>query len=157
MHPQTTRQTTRRTFISAGALGAAALLAAPSRSEARDWTGAEKANVKVVNDFCAAWVSHDPDKIASYMADDCLARISETQPPTKGRAALVDALKALLQRLDKVEIEVVETFAIGSTVLNDRIDYVTRGGMRTPVRVAGFFVVKDGKIAEWTDYVVRNA
>lgn len=156
MNISTTRST-RRTFISTGALGAAVLLATPARSEAREWTAAEKANVNVVNEFCAAWVSHDPEKIASYMADDCLARISETQPPTTGRAALVVALKALFQRFEKVEIEVVETFAIGPTVLDDRIDYITRGGMRSAVRVAGFFVVKNGKIAEWTDYVVRNA
>jgi limonene-1,2-epoxide hydrolase len=66
-------------------------------------------------------------------------------------------LKGLFQRLEKVEIEVVESFVIGPTVLNDRIDYITRGGMRTSVPVAGFFVVKNGKISEWTDYVLRSA
>jgi limonene-1,2-epoxide hydrolase len=148
---------TRRTFISGGALGAAALLVTASRSDARDRTAAEKANVKIVDDFCASWVSHDPEKIASFMADDCTTRLSETQPPAKGRAALIEQLKGLFQRLEKVEIEVVESFVIGPTVLNDRIDYITRGGMRTSVPVAGFFLVKNGKIAEWTDYVLRNA
>jgi limonene-1,2-epoxide hydrolase len=41
-------------------------------------------------------------------------------------------------------------------VLNDRIDYITRAGNRAPIRVVGFFFLKDGKIAEWTDYVVRT-
>lgn len=157
MSTSTRSGSTRRTFLSAGALGTAALLATPSRSDARDRTAAEKANVKVVDDFCAAWVSHDPEKIASFMADDCSTRLSETQPPAKGRAALIEQLKGLFQRLEKVEIEVVESFVIGPTVLNDRIDYITRGGMRTSVPVAGFFLVKNGKIAEWTDYALRNA
>lgn len=157
MSTSTTSGSTRRTFISAGALGAAALLATASRSDARDRTAVEKANVKIVDDFCASWVSHDPEKIASFMADDCSTRLSEAQPPAKGRAALIEQLKGLFQRLERVEIEVVESFVIGPTVLNDRIDYITRGGMRTSVPVAGFFLVKNGKIAEWTDYVLRNA
>lgn len=100
------RGSTRRTFITGGALGAAALLVTPSRSDARDRTAAEKANVKIVNDFCDSWVSHDPEKIASFMADDCSTRLSETQPPAKGRAALIEQLKGLFQRLEEVEIEV---------------------------------------------------
>lgn len=150
-------QATRRTFLALGAVGAAGLVGIPRSAEARDWTAAEKSNVQVVNAFCATWATSDPDKLASYMAEDCSTRLSETQPPAKGRPAFREAVKSLLQRIQKVEIEVTETFAVGSTVLNDRIDYITRDGNRTPVRVAGFFFLKDGKIVEWTDYVVRNA
>ncbi|HEY7169552.1 MAG TPA: nuclear transport factor 2 family protein [Vicinamibacterales bacterium] len=137
-----------------GAAGAAAAVL-PRTAEARDWTAGEKANVQVVNAFCAAWASSDPETITSFMAEDCTTRLSETQPPAKGRTALRDTIKGLFQRVQKVEIEVTETFAIGPTVLNDRIDYITREGQRAPIRVVGFFLVKDGKIAEWTDYLVR--
>jgi len=147
-------QSTRRHFLAIGA-GVAGLAVLPRSAEARDWTPTEKSNVQVVNAFCAAWASSDPEKIVSFMAEDCTTRLSETQPPSKGRAALRDTIKGLFQRVEKVEIEVTETFAIGPTVLNDRIDYITREGKRSPIRVAGFFLVKDGKIAEWTDYVVR--
>jgi limonene-1,2-epoxide hydrolase len=145
---------TRRAFLALGAAGAAVAVL-PREVEARDWTAGEKTNVQVVNAFCAAWASSDPEKIASFMAEDCTTRLSETQPPSKGRAALRDTIKGLFQRVQKVEIEVTETFAIGPTVLNDRIDYITREGQRSPIRVVGFFLVKDGKIAEWTDYVPR--
>lgn len=148
------RQSTRRAFLALGAAGAA-LAALPRSSEARDATAGEKANVQVVNAFCAAWASSDPEQITSFMSEDCTTRLSETQPPAKGRATLRETLKGLFQRVQKVEIEVTETFAIGPTVLNDRIDYITRDGKRSPIRVVGFFLVKDGKIAEWTDYVVR--
>jgi limonene-1,2-epoxide hydrolase len=150
----TSTQSTRRHFLALGAAGAA-LAVLPRTAEARDWTAGEKANVQVVNAFCAAWASSDPEKISSFMAEDCTTRLSETQPPSKGRAALRDTIANLFQRVQKVEIEVTETFAIGPTVLNDRIDYITREGKRSPIRVVGFFLVKDGKIAEWTDYVPR--
>jgi limonene-1,2-epoxide hydrolase len=150
----TSTQSTRRAFLAIGATGAAALVALPRAAEARDWTGGEKMNVQVVNAFCAAWATSDAEKLASFMAEDCTTRLSETQPPSKGRAAFRDTLKNLFQRVQKVEIEVTESFAIGPTVLNDRIDYITREGNRSPIRVVGFFLVKDGKIAEWTDYVV---
>jgi uncharacterized protein (TIGR02246 family) len=150
------RQSTRRAFLGLGAAGIAGLAALPRSADARDWTAAEKANVQVVNAFCAAWASSDAEKIAAFMAEDCTTRLSETQPPSKGRAAFRDTLKGLFQRVQKVEIEVTETFAIGPTVLNDRIDYITREGKRSPVRVVGFFLVTDGKIAEWTDYLVRT-
>jgi uncharacterized protein (TIGR02246 family) len=116
----------------------------------------EKANVKLVNEFCAAWASHDAEKLATFMSDDCAVRLSETQPPSKGRQAFVEAVKALFQRVDRVDIEVRETFAVGPLVTNDRIDYITRQGTRNPVGVAGVFFVKGGKIAEWTDYVIRT-
>src|SRR5437867_13230847 len=108
---------TRRAFLTAGGVGAAALML-PRASQARDWDDAEKANVKLVNEFCAAWASRDADKLASFMSDDCAVRLSETQPPSKGRAAFVEAVKALFQRVDKVEIEVRETFAVGPLVMN---------------------------------------
>src|SRR3954449_1165586 len=111
------RQSTRRTFLAVGAAGAAAL-ALPRSADARDWTAGEKANVQVVNAFCAAWVSSDAEKLASFMAEDCSTRLSEPQPPTKGRAAFRDTIRNLFQRVQKVEIEVKETFAIGPTVLN---------------------------------------
>ncbi len=150
------RSTTRRTFLAVGTAGAVGLVSAARRADAKDLTAAEKANVQVVNAFCAAWASSDVDKITSFMTEDCSIRLSEAQPPAKGRAAFKDALKNLYQRIQKVEIEVTESFAIGPTVLNDRQDYITRDGKRAPVRVAGFFFLKDGKIAEWTDYLIRS-
>jgi ketosteroid isomerase-like protein len=110
----------------------------------------------VVNAFCASWASGDVEKLTSFMSEDCSVRLSDTQPPAKGRPAVRDVLNNLFTRIQKVEIEVTDTFAIGPTVLNDRQDYLTRDGKRTPVRVVGFFLLKDGKITEWTDYVVRS-
>ena len=80
--------TTRRKFVLAGGLGAAAALGWAKPAAARDLTPTEKANVKVVNDFSAAWATGDATKVASYLADDCVVRFLQTQEPVKGRATL---------------------------------------------------------------------
>jgi hypothetical protein len=82
----------RRRFLTGSALGAAATLALPGMATAADLTDAEKANVKVVNDMCAAWTAPiDFDRIGRFLAEDCTFRASETAAPVKGRQAIVDA------------------------------------------------------------------
>ena len=147
--------TTRRKFVLAGGLGAAALgWATPAA--ARDLTAAEKANVNVVNDFSAAWATGDATKVASFLTDDCVVRFLQTQEPVKSRATVTERLKAGMQN-SKIEFEVHETFAIGSLVANYRTDYITgKDGKRTAFRVGGVFYLRDGKISEWIDSVVNG-
>src|SRR5216683_240042 len=45
----------RRYFLTAAGLGTVAALAMPGLAAGADWSDAEKANVKVVNDMCASW------------------------------------------------------------------------------------------------------
>jgi hypothetical protein len=59
--------TTRRKFVLAGGLGAAAALGWAQPAAARDLTSTEKANVNVVNDFSAAWATGDSTKVTSYL------------------------------------------------------------------------------------------
>ena len=147
---------TRRTFLVAGGVGTAAALGWSKPAAARDLTGAEKANVQVVNDFSAAWATGDPIKVASYLADDCVVRFLQNQEPIKGRVAVTERLKAGMQN-SKIEFEVHETFAIGSLVANYRTDYITgKDGKRNAFRVGGVFYVRDGKIIEWIDSVVNG-
>jgi hypothetical protein len=65
-----TMKSTRRSAFTAG-LGLAALASMHGRADAAERTATEKANVQVVNDFCAAWPSHNIDRIMSYFAEDC--------------------------------------------------------------------------------------
>ena len=147
--------TTRRKFLVTGGVGAAAFGWAKPAA-ARDLTGAEKANVQVVNDFSAAWATSDPIKVTSFLADDCVVRFLQNQEPIKGRAAVTERLKAGMQG-SKIEFEVHETFAIGSLVANYRTDYITgKDGKRNAFRVGGVFYVRDGKIIEWIDSVVNG-
>ena len=146
--------TTRRKFLVAGGLGAAAAAGWPTAAAARDLSATEKANLKVVNDFAAAWATGDAAKVTSYLADDCVVRFLQTQEPVKGRATVTERLKAGFQN-SKIDFEVHETFAIGSLVANYRTDTIVGKNGKQAFRVGGVFYLKDGKISEWIDSVVN--
>jgi len=146
---------TRRTFLLAGGVGAAAAVSWAKPAAARDLTATEKSNIRLVNEFSAAWATGDAAKVTSYLADDCVVRFLQNQEPVKGRAAVAERLKGGLQN-SKIEFEVHETFVVGSLVANYRTDYITgKDGKRNAFRVGGVFYVRDGKIVEWIDSVVN--
>jgi limonene-1,2-epoxide hydrolase len=146
----------RRAFLAAAAgLGAGAVLR-PTILGA-DSTAVEKANVKTVNDMCAAWVAPlDFDRIGRFLADDCVFRASETSPPVKGREAIIESLKRMLATAQRAEIQVVQSFAKGPIVFNERFDRFTMGERKIDWHGVGVFFLKDGKIAEWSDFAIRD-
>jgi len=142
---------TRRSAFSAAGLGLAAIAGMSGRASAAEMSAGEKANVQVVNDFCAAWPSHDTGKIMSFFAENCAYRVNETQEPYKGRQAVMDRIKSFIDRVQA--FEVLETFARGPMVFNERKDHFTSGPLKMWHGV-GVFFLKDGKIVEWYDYTI---
>src|SRR4051794_14193978 len=107
----------RRTFLSTGVLAAAgSAMALPAA--AADWTEAEKANVAIVNEFCASWSSRDLRQILPRLAEDCVYRMTETTPPAIGHVGVTERLGSWLQTSDRIEFAVLETFAQGPIVMN---------------------------------------
>jgi len=139
---------TRRNALTTASLGIAAFA---TRAQAAEWTPAEKANVDAVNAFCAAWPSHDVAKIMSFFADPCAYRVTETQEPAKGREAVTAKIASFVDRVQ--EFKVLDTFAKGPMVFNERIDSFASGALRSWHGV-GVFFLKDGKIVEWYDYTI---
>ncbi len=146
--PGTARLTRRTIFTSAG-LGLAAGL--PGLAKAAEWTADEKANVQVVKEFCAAWPSHDVSRIMSFFADNCAYRVTEAQEPNKGRQAVLERIRSFVDRVQN--FEVLETFAKGPMVFNERRDHFSGGALKMWHGV-GVFFLKNGKIVEWYDYTI---
>jgi limonene-1,2-epoxide hydrolase len=138
----------RRHYFAAG-LGAAAGLS--TQLQAADMSAAEKANIQIVNDFCAAWPAHDVAKIMSYFADNCAYRVTETQKPYEGREAVTGRVKAFINSVK--EFKVLDTWAKGPMVFNERIDSFSGAQLKSWHGV-GVFFLKDGKIVEWYDYTI---
>ena len=116
----------------------------------------EKANVAVVNEFCASFKKNDLKTIESLLADNCSFRISQTRPPITGKKTVVDTLKGFMDR--GLEFKVLKTVVLGPVVLNERDDLLgaSKDQPARTIRVnAGMFFVQDGKIQEWTDYSLR--
>jgi limonene-1,2-epoxide hydrolase len=105
----------------------------------------------VVNDFCAAWPAHDVARIMSFFADNCAYRVTETQEPYKGREAVTGRVKAFIASVK--EFKVLDTWAKGPMVFNERIDSFSGGPLKS-WHGTGVFFLKDGKIVEWYDYTI---
>ena len=142
---------TRRSALRTAGLGLATMACVSGPADASEWTATEKANVQVVGDFCAAWASHDIDRIMSFFGENCAYRMTEAQEPTKGRQAVTDRIKSFL---DKVQsFDVMETFAKGPMVFNERHDHFMGGPLKMWHGVGVFFLQR-GKIVEWSDYTI---
>ncbi len=140
-----------RTFLIAGLLCMAAVAGMAGSSVAAD-SATEKANIKVVADFIASW--DDPDEAVTFLSPDASVRMVEDEPALVGTAAIAAAFKGFLTPGVTLTVETLSTTVHGPVVLNKRIDTV-----KTPDKpdqvfpVAGVFIVKQGKITEWADYL----
>jgi limonene-1,2-epoxide hydrolase len=92
--------------------------------------------------------------MARYLAPDCSVRVMDSQPFLTGPAAVAAAFKSYATHGERFKVEYVSTFAKGPIVVTDRVDtQITAGKPGPKFPVVGVFLVKDGKIKEWTDYV----
>lgn len=143
----------RRRSILAGGLGLAALTLTGRTAAAAEPTAQEKANVEVVRDFCAAWPSHDLDRILAFFTEAGAYRMTETMEPAKGRDALASRIRTIIDNVQQFEI--LDTWARGPMVVNERIDRFANFQLKSWHGV-GVFFLRDGRIAEWYDYTIAS-
>jgi len=135
---------------------AAALGPAGLPAEAAAATPTEQSNVKLVTDFCAAWVGRDIERLMPYLADTVTYRITETTPPIVGRTAFHDRIKTIIDRMTAIEFKVTDTMAMGPLVLTERLDTLASPQRTQRFHAVGVFFLVDGKIVEWTDYIIAE-
>ena len=140
--------TRRHVLVASGGLFA---LASVGRVEAADVSAAERANIQIVNDFVAAWPGHDLARIMAFFDDAGVYRMTETTDPARGREAVTARIKTIIDRVER--FEVLDTFARGPMVINERIDHFSSGALKAWHGV-GVFFLKDRKIVEWSDYTI---
>jgi limonene-1,2-epoxide hydrolase len=63
-----------------------------------------------------------------------------------------ERITALVKQADRFEI--LDTFARGPMVFNERMDYFAPGGRLKSWHGVGVFFLKDNKIVEWQDYTI---
>ncbi|MEQ1907263.1 MAG: nuclear transport factor 2 family protein [Vicinamibacterales bacterium] len=148
----TGRTIDRRMFLASG-LGVAAATGLARSADAAEPSAVEKANMQIVKDFCAAWPSHDLEKILAFFPDNGAYRMTETMEPAKGREALTARIKTIINNVNQFEI--LDTWARGPMVVNERIDRFSNFQLKSWHGV-GVFLIKDGKIVEWYDYTIAS-
>jgi len=147
----------RRKVFAAGA-GVVLAAAFVGQAQAAEMSATDRANVDLVNDHMKGWGAADATgaKLAAAYADDCVLRIDETKPPLVGKAAAIALFDSFLGKGVRFDIRIDQTFARGPVVTNSRVDTQLIGGKpgkATPL--VGVFIIRNGKIAEWSDYVIR--
>ena len=147
----------RRQLLVAGGAAVASALVLADRVEAAPLSAAEKANSKLVEDFCLGWMAknYDADReMARFLAADSAVRMVEDKPPVIGPAAVAAEMKSFTASGQSVDVKMLEIFAKGPVVVTSRVDTVKAPGKPDQVyKIAGVFIVKGGKITEWTDFL----
>lgn len=152
-HPQYRME--RRKFLGTTAAGALGAAISPAALGAATRNASEENNVRIVNKMCEAWVTpFDPAPIGALLAENCIFRVTETTPPMNGRDTILEFIQMIMDDVTGCEFEVVESFARGPIVVNDRWDRFEYPSRKSEFHVAGVFFMRDGLIAEWTDYLI---
>jgi limonene-1,2-epoxide hydrolase len=154
----------RRTFLPASFLGAMAMAGLPKIAAAAEMTETERANIKVIGDMVATWdivagsTPQDIDKLKPFFVDDCAFRLRPTDTsPTWG----FDVAQAAIQRgtanSQKIRHELLDRFAKGPVVVMEKLNQFIAPEKTRTSHVVAVFLMKDGKIAEWTEYFISAA
>ena len=109
--------------------------------------------VSVVREFCALMAKRDADALRPSLADDAVYQ-NTGMAATSGIEAIVENLAGQFAMFpDSYEYRMQNLAADGGVVMTERLDMIKGpDGTLHGVPVMGTFVVRDGKIARWTDY-----
>lgn len=117
-------------------------------------TPLEKANLDLVTRFCQSFATRDMDKIGAFLASDVMYRITDNVPAAKGPEAIA-RIKSYVERSTAIDFKILDSWVRGSVVVNERVDAFKRPNGDVTYHLTGVFVVKDGKIVEWSDFSIR--
>jgi limonene-1,2-epoxide hydrolase len=115
----------------------------------------EQHHIDLVTQFCQAWETADIAQVLAFVDDAIFYQMWDDDAAIKveGKAAFEQVVGGFLAGMDSVEFDISRTQCIGKIVINERVDrFVSaRGEMVFPV--TGVFVVEDGKVVYWKDYL----
>ncbi|MET8774789.1 limonene-1,2-epoxide hydrolase family protein [Nocardia sp. NPDC050713] len=106
---------------------------------------------ELVRAMCRSWSDPDPDRIASYFAEDAVYH-NIPMEPIVGRTAIRDFIAGFLTTFDAIDFDIHHQVTSGNVVMNERTDTLRGNGRDTPLPVMGVFEVGDGAITAWRDY-----
>jgi limonene-1,2-epoxide hydrolase len=154
----------RRAFLPASIFGVLALADMPSAAAAAQITEAEQANLKLVSDMVAAWdiaaalTPPDLGKLRSFFADDCAFRLRPTDTaPVRGFEVVEAAIQRGTANGQKIHHELLDRFAKGPVVAMEKLNQFSTPEKTRTSHVVAVFILKDGKITEWTEYFISAA
>jgi limonene-1,2-epoxide hydrolase len=108
--------------------------------------------VAIVQEFCDRMVQRDAEALRSFFTSDAVYQ-NCGMPATVGVDAIVANLAGQFAMFpDSYEYITKNIAGNGDVVLTERLDMIGTPSGVQGVPVMGTFVLRDGKIARWTDY-----
>jgi limonene-1,2-epoxide hydrolase len=114
----------------------------------------EQENERIVTQFCKDWENRDAVALAEYLSEDVVYQMFEGNPDIIGKDQFISTLEKFLKSMKEVDWEITRSYAVGELVINERIDHFVGEDESKSMHfgIAGFFLVRDGKIKLWRDY-----
>jgi limonene-1,2-epoxide hydrolase len=109
--------------------------------------------IDLVTEFCHCLAAGDMAATCSYLTEDVVYH-NMPWAPVVGHAAVRKVLDPLAHGPGHAlrRMEISHTAGAGNVVMNARMETWERRGVRVELPVAGLFVVREGRIARWSDY-----
>ena len=107
---------------------------------------------EVVLRFCELLSERDAEAVRSQLAADAVYQNVGMAPSVGADAIVADLVNQYAMFPQTYRFEIKHLAVNADVVLTERIDYLEGPGMKMALPVMGTFVVKDGRIARWTDY-----
>jgi len=119
----------------------------------------ERANEALVNDFCRDWAKRDAEALRPYLWEDLVYQITPGQPLITSVDQFIAQMGPFMKKMESIRWDILRSHAIGPLVLNERVDYFNapEGGRSMEFRVAGHFVIEEGRIRVWKDWPIPGA
>jgi limonene-1,2-epoxide hydrolase len=150
--------TSRRSLLVASGAGLLAAAAVGTRAHAKTMTSTEKANIKLLKEFLAEFSSPDVDLevvMQKYIAPTGSVRWADNLPAVIGPIAASAQARQLMPKGASATFKYLDIFARGPVVATSRIDtIIIPGKAKTLYPIAGVHVIKDGRLVEYTDYIL---
>ncbi|WP_370942249.1 limonene-1,2-epoxide hydrolase family protein [Amycolatopsis sp. cg5] len=114
----------------------------------------ELSPIEVVNNMLNAFSASDADRVAAYCAANARYLNVALPPAVVGHHAIRVGVQTLASHVTNLSVEVVASVMGGGLVMNRRIEkwLWKSDGLPVTLEVMGHFVVRNGLIAEWTDF-----
>lgn len=107
---------------------------------------------ELVTEFCEKWSTPDPEKLASYFAEDGVYH-NIPMDAVVGRDAIKQFIAGFTAGFDGIDFQVHRQVSAGDVVMNERTDVMRRaGGEPISLPVTGVFEIENGQIKAWRDY-----
>lgn len=106
----------------------------------------------VVRDFCDVLTKRDPEAVRAHLTADAVYQNVGMAASVGADAVIADLTNQYGMFPETYRFEIKHLAVNGDVVLTERMDYLAGPAMNLAIPVMGAFVVREGKIARWTDY-----